>query len=103
VRYDLVLMDMQMPGLDGLAATERLRERPAYRSIPIIAMTANAFAEDQERCFSAGMDDFLSKPFSPDKLYRAVLKWLSQPVVGLRHGGVAAGAHRVTGEGLKKS
>ena len=101
--YALVLMDMQMPGVDGLVATERLRERPTYRSIPIIAMTANAFAEDQERCARAGMNDYLSKPFSPDKLYRVVLKWLRHSAVDLHHGGAAASARHGVEEGLKNS
>lgn len=74
--YDLILMDMQMPNLDGLAATQQIRAKGETR-IPIVAMTANAFAEDKERCFDAGMDDFLSKPVDPEALYSMLLKWLA--------------------------
>ncbi|UCV10072.1 response regulator [Dechloromonas denitrificans] len=76
--YALILMDMQMPEIDGLEATRQLRASPAYRRTPIIAMTANAYTEDRERCFAAGMNDFLSKPFDPERLYAILVKWLSQ-------------------------
>ena len=76
--YDLILMDMQMPNVDGLEATRQLRQTTAYRHTPIIAMTANAFSEDRHRCLDAGMNDFLTKPFVPDSLYRMLLKWLDR-------------------------
>jgi len=68
--FDLILMDMQMPNLDGLAATARIRELEAATGghIPIIALTANAFAEDRKRCMQAGMDDFIAKPFKSEEL-----------------------------------
>lgn len=77
-RYDLVFMDMQMPRLDGLEATRRIRESVAGRTLPIIAMTANAFVEDRTRCFAAGMDDFITKPIEPETLFGVCVKWLSQ-------------------------
>ena len=75
-RYDIILMDMQMPELDGLGATQAIREIPGFAGTPIIAMTANAFAEDRTRCMDAGMNDFIAKPVNPDHLFVIMLKWL---------------------------
>jgi PAS domain S-box-containing protein len=76
--YDVILMDMQMPKMNGLDATRLIREMPAYRKTPIIAITANAFAEDKARCFAAGMTDFLGKPFVPEELFTTLLRALSR-------------------------
>jgi len=76
--YAAIFMDMQMPNVNGLEATREIRELPGYRETPIIAMTANAFAEDKARCFDAGMNDFLVKPFDPATLFATVLRWLSR-------------------------
>jgi len=77
-RYAVILMDMQMPHLDGLQATRQIRQLPGYETTPILAMTANAFAENKTQCFEAGMDDFIAKPVVPEVLYQTVLKWLEQ-------------------------
>ncbi len=76
--YALILMDMQMPVLDGLDAARRIRAMPNRGRVPIIAMTANAFTEDKLRCLDAGMSDFLSKPVDPELLYATLWRWLAR-------------------------
>ena len=78
ITYDLVLMDMQMPEMDGIEATKQIIKRAGDQPRPlIIAMTANAMKEDQERCYAAGMDDFISKPVKKERIEEALNKWFS--------------------------
>ena len=81
--YDLVLMDCQMPEMDGFEATRQIRAREAAepqranpRPTPIVALTANAFSEDRERCLAVGMNDYLAKPFSRNDLYETLRRWV---------------------------
>ena len=82
--YDLIIMDCQMPGVDGFEATRLIRKRessnmdPHARKVPIIALTAHAMVGDRDRCLRAGMDDYLTKPFAVDDLYRLIVRWCPQ-------------------------
>lgn len=76
--YDVVLMDIQMPEMDGLAATRLIRQHPAKATLPILALTAHALDEDRKLCMEAGMNEYLSKPVDPDMLYAVLLHWLSK-------------------------
>jgi two-component system, sensor histidine kinase and response regulator len=76
--YDLILLDLQMPNLNGIDAARSIRALPGLASVPILALTANAFAEDRQRCLDAGMNDHIGKPVNPDLLFAALLKWLGQ-------------------------
>lgn len=77
--FDLVLMDVQMPELDGLEATRRIRQDSRFASIPVVALTAHALREERDKCADAGMDDYLSKPFRPEDLQALVEKWALRP------------------------
>ena len=74
--YDLILMDLSMPVMGGLDAAIAIRTLPGYATRPILALTANAFAEDRQRCLEAGMNDHLAKPVTPTTLYQALARWM---------------------------
>ena len=92
--YDVVLMDCQMPVMDGMAATAEIRrlerDNKVSRSLPIIAITANALQGDRETCLAAGMDDYLSKPFTQTQLSALLGRWMSMPLSGARQATAAA-------------
>jgi signal transduction histidine kinase/BarA-like signal transduction histidine kinase len=77
--YDLVLMDIQMPEMDGLTATSHIRDNPKYANLPVLALTAHALADDREESFRHGMNDHLTKPIDPDQLFEALKHWRKPP------------------------
>jgi two-component system sensor histidine kinase/response regulator len=90
LRYDLVLMDMQMPVMDGLEATRAIRALADHGDLPIVAMTANAMAQDRQRCLDAGMNDFVAKPIEPDRLFDVLRQWLRPLASALSASGQAS-------------
>lgn len=74
--FDLVLMDMMMPEMDGYEAMRLIREMPAFEKLPIIALTAKAMKEDRNKCIEAGASDYVSKPFQKDQLLSLMRVWL---------------------------
>jgi len=79
--YDVVLMDMQMPVMDGVSATREIRKQEAFRELPIIAMTANVMAADIQKCTEAGMNDHVAKPIDPEELFAKLVKWIKPRAV----------------------
>ncbi len=83
---DLVLMDLSMPVLDGIAATKLIRKLSGTKkNVPIVAMTANAFADDRDQCIAAGMNDFLTKPINASNLYQCIKKWVQTQISNQSH------------------
>jgi len=76
--FDMILMDMQMPEMDGLEATRRIRAEPRLDATPVVAMTASAFGADRDACLAAGMNDHIGKPVNPAVLYDKMLRWLDE-------------------------
>jgi two-component system sensor histidine kinase/response regulator len=75
-KYDMVLMDMQMPVMDGVTATLEIRKQERFKDLPVVAMTANAKQSDREHCLAAGMNDHIGKPIEPEDLWKMLLKWI---------------------------
>lgn len=73
--FDLVFMDVSMPGMDGYEATQLIRDQAQFKDLPIIALTAHAFVNERVICLGAGMNDYLAKPFSLDELKKIIYKW----------------------------
>ena len=93
--YDLVLMDIQMPVMDGLTATREIRKDERFRQLPILAMTANAMQQDKDKSLAAGMNGHLAKPIDPDELFNALLKWIKQDGIEVASHETAAEVQRV--------
>jgi two-component system sensor histidine kinase/response regulator len=91
--YDVVLMDMQMPVMDGLSATRAIRQLPGLQALPILAMTANAMAQDRERCIEAGMNDHIAKPIAVQELVDKLQRWV-RPTAGRKPATVATSQPR---------
>ncbi len=90
--YGMVLMDVQMPEMDGLEASSRIRNDLRFKDLPIVAMTAHAMLEERERCLAAGMNDHLAKPVNPEQLYQTICRWCPQHVDAAGTLGLAAGS-----------
>jgi CheY-like chemotaxis protein len=75
-KYDVILMDLQMPDMDGLEATRRIRANPKFAQLPVIAVTAKAMKDDQEQCRRAGANDYLAKPIDLDRLFSLMRVWM---------------------------
>jgi CheY-like chemotaxis protein/HPt (histidine-containing phosphotransfer) domain-containing protein len=91
--FDAVLMDIQMPNMDGLEATRNIRKNPALAGLPIIAMTANAMSGDRERCIEAGMNDYVAKPIQVETMYAAIARWTQRSAPSGESGGAGRRMH----------
>ncbi|MCB1973302.1 MAG: response regulator, partial [Burkholderiaceae bacterium] len=98
--YDLVLMDMQMPVMDGLEATRQMRADPRLAGLPIVAMTANALDADRQRCLDAGMNDHLAKPIVPARLWEALQRWIAPAASSAPAAPAARAEHGALSDGL---
>ena len=98
--YDAVLMDMQMPVMDGVTATVEIRKQEAFRDLPIIAMTANVMAAEIQGCMDAGMNDHVAKPIDPDDLFGKLVKWIKPKQASPVQVGDATSVSAVVGESL---
>ncbi len=78
--YDLILLDLQMPNMNGIEASQIIRTLPGREAVPILALTANAFTGDRQKCLDAGMNDHIGKPVDPEQLFATLFKWLSKPI-----------------------
>jgi CheY-like chemotaxis protein/two-component sensor histidine kinase len=98
--YDAVLMDIQMPVMDGYTATRKIREQEKFKDLPVLAMTANAMAEDKEQAKAAGMNDHIAKPVNPKELFSTLLEWIEPGERDLPAGGTDAGETQTTADEL---
>jgi len=98
--YDAVLMDLQMPELDGLSATREIRSDSRFKELPIIAMTAHAMVEERDRCFAAGMNDHVTKPIEPDVLYQTLARWFRGSAKPLSKPAAAPAETKAAGDNL---
>jgi two-component system sensor histidine kinase/response regulator len=80
-KYSLVLMDLQMPNLDGFGSTRKIRRLENYKDLPILAMTADAMSGVKEKCLEAGMMDYVTKPIDPDALFKALIDWIDPALI----------------------
>ena len=93
-KIDLIMSDLNMPVMDGISATQAIRRLPDRQDLPIIALTANAMAEDRDRCLHAGMNDFVSKPVDPQQLLAVLSRWLPHQVPLAEAANRRVAAHR---------
>jgi CheY-like chemotaxis protein len=96
-RFDAVLMDCQMPVMDGYAATRALRQRPQLRDLPVIAMTANAMVGDRDKVLAAGMNDHIAKPIKLDEMFATLARWVRPAADGSPRPAGAANAEPIQG------